>query len=181
MKSIFINVVLVSICACTASRKSGQEYYYVEPLKEQEIILHLGTDSVLTFQDLTGCNQFDFTGRYRRISDSAISYLIFDAVKLNNKPTKSDSNFIFSIKSGDTAWIINGERIFIHNEPFKLTTKSNLNLGEIRYKKLEQFYVNLLGQKGFIKVFGNGKGKKEAKRRLLDCQLPDINIKQMRE
>ena len=89
----------------------------------------------------------------------------------------SNPDLIFPIKNGDTAWIINNERIFIHKQPFIATSKGNINLQEIRYKKLEEYYTGLLGKKDFIKVFGNGAGKKEAKKRLLDCKLPDINIK----
>lgn len=75
---------------------------------------------------------------------------------------------IFQIKNNDTAWIINRERVFIHKQPFIATSNDNINLQKIRYKKLEDYYTGLLGREGFIKVFGNGKGEKEAKKRLLN-------------
>ena len=45
------------------------------------------------------------------------------------------------------------------------------------FKYCDDKALPLLDLKDFIKVFGNGAGKKEAKKRLLDCKLPDINIK----
>jgi len=174
MRPILIVLGLTMLCSCSTGKKAAQNYYYVEPFKEQEVVLSLNDDLTFQLQDLTGCNQFKFTGTYKRASDSA---LIFDSVKFQEVLSRSNPNKFFSIKSGDTAWIINRERVFIYNEPFKLTSGRHFNLQEIRYKKLEEFYVNLLGWKGFLKAFGNGGGKKEARKRLLDCQLPDINMR----
>ncbi|SFW81962.1 hypothetical protein [Chitinophaga sancti] len=153
-----------------------QNYYYVEPFKEQEVNLYLKGDSTFIFQDLTGCNQFEFTGRYKQINDSTVSYLLFSSVKLQNVLPNSNNDLIFSVQDGDTAWIINRDRIFIHKQPFIATSKSTINLQEIRYKKLEEYYIGLLGKEGFLRVFGDG-SKKEAKKRLLDCKLPDIKIR----
>jgi hypothetical protein len=163
--------------SCSISRKVTQNYYYIEPFKEQEVKLFLNYDSNFTLEDLTGCNQFKFSGRYKRITDNALNYLVFDSVKMQNVLSNFNSDLVFSIKNGDTSWILNKERIFIRKEAFKATSNRNLNLQKIRYKELEEYYTNLLGREGFIKAFGNGKGKKEAKRRLLDCKLPDISIK----
>lgn len=175
---VIISIIAVAIfCSCNVNKKMVQNYYYVEPFKEQEIKLLLKDDSTFSFQDLTGCNQFEFIGRYKKMTNSTNSYLVFDSVKLQNVLSEFNSDFIFNIKNGDTAWIINSERVFIHKQPFIATANSNINLQEVRYKKLEDYYIGLLGKEGFIKVFGNGKGKKEAKKRLLDCKLPDINIK----
>jgi hypothetical protein len=177
MKLNSLIIIVALFCSCSVNRKVTQNYYYVEPFKEQEIKLFLKDDSTFNFQDLTGCNQFEFTGQYKRKGDNTFSYLILDSVKLLNVLSNFNSELVFSIKSGDTAWVINRERIFIHKQPFIATANSDINLPEIRYKKLEEYYTSLLGRKGFIKVFGNGKGKNEAKKRLLDCKLPDINIK----
>ena len=154
-----------------------QGYYYVEPFKEQEIKLYLKDDSTFSFRDATGCNQFEFVGRYKKRNDNTISYLMFDSVKLQNVLSNFNSDLIFSINNGDTAWIINKERIFIHKQAFIVTTNINLNLQEIRYRKLEEYYTGLFGKAGFIKVFGNGESRKVAKKRLLECNLPDINIR----
>jgi len=178
MKFFLLIITVKIFCSCNVSKEGIQNYYYVEPFKEQEIKLLLKDDSTFTFQDLTGCNQFEFIGRYEKKSnDNTVSYLIFDSIKLLNVLSNFNSDLIFFIKNGDTAWVINNERIFIHKQPFIITLNSSINLQEIRYKKLEDYYTNLLGRKGFIEVFGNGKGKREAKKRLLDCKLPDINIR----
>ena len=157
--------------------KVAQRYYYVEPFKEQEINLFLKSDSTFSFQDASGCNQFEFTGIYKMANEGESDYFIFDSVKLRKVLPNSNHDVIFPMKNGDTAWIINRERVFVHKQPFIATSNSNINLQEIRYKKLEEYYTGLLGRKGFIKVFGNGKGKREATKRLLECKLPDINIK----
>jgi len=177
MKFILLIIATIIFCSCNVSRRATQNYYFVEPFKEQEVKLFLKDDSTFSFQDVTGCNQFEFTGRYERSNSNAVNYLVFNSVKLQNTMPNSNPDLIFPIKNGDTAWIINNERIFIHKQPFIATSKGNINLQEIRYKKLEEYYTGLLGKKDFIKVFGNGAGKKEAKKRLLDCKLPDINIK----
>jgi|SRR5450432_3536849 hypothetical protein len=177
MKLILLIISSVIFCSCAVNRKGEQTYYYVEPFKEQEIKLLLREDSTFSLQDLTGCNQFEFTGRFGRKYDNTGNYLIFVLVKFQNLSSAFNSDFLFSIKNGDTAWIINSERIFIHKQPFIFTSNSNINLQEIRYKKLEEYYTGLLGWQGFVNVFGNGKGKKEARKRLLDCKLPDIIIK----
>jgi hypothetical protein len=177
MKSIWLGIVIIILCSCYGSRRATQTYYYIEPFKEQEIKLYLNSDSTFNFEDLTGCNQFEFVGHYKQMKDSLVDYFVLDSIKLQNVLSNFNSDLIFPIKNGDTAWIINSERIFIHSLPFIATSNRNLNLEKLRYKKLEEYYVNLLGRKGFIKVFGNGKGRKEAKKRLLDCKLPDIQMK----
>ena len=177
MKPIVLIIITIILYSCSASKKVTQKFYYVEPFKEQEIKLFLNHDSTFKFQDATGCNQFEFIGRYKPISSNTFNYLIFDSVRLQSVLSNSTSSLIFSIKSGDTAWVMNKERLLINKQPFKITSSSHIDLQEIRYKKLEEYYINLLGREEFIKIFGNGKGIKEAKKRLLDCSLPDINIK----
>ena len=49
--------------------KVAQRYYYVEPFKEQEINLFLKSDSTFSFQDASGCNQFEFTGIYKMANE----------------------------------------------------------------------------------------------------------------
>lgn len=176
MKLGLLIIIIAIFCSCDASRKGMQNYYFVEPFKEQEVNLYLKDDSTFIFQDLTGCNQFEFTGRYKQVNDSTISYLIFNSVKPQNVLPNSSSDLIFSVQDGDTAWLINRERIFIHRQPFIATSKSKINLQKIRYKKLKAYYTSLLGKEGFLKVFGDG-SKKKAKKRLLECKLPDINIR----
>lgn len=178
MKTILLIITVVVYCSCTVNKKGYHNYYYVEPFKEQEIKLLLKEGFTFSFQDLTGCNQFEFTGRYEKKNDNTGSYFIFETVKLQNVLSNSSSDLIFPIKTGDTAWIINSERIFINKQSFIATSNSKINLQEVRYKKLKEYYTNLLGKEGYLKMFGNGKGQKEAKKRLLDCKLPDIGIKQ---
>ncbi len=174
MRSILIFGIVI-FCSCSASRKV-QNYYYIEPFKEQEILLLLKEDSTFNLKDKTGCNQFEFTGKYRQVIESAGSCFIVDSIKLQNVLSNFNSEVIFPLKNGDTAWIINKERLSINHQPFKITSKVNIDLQEIRYKKLKEFYINFLGKEGFLKVFGNG-SKKEAKKRLLECKLPDINLR----
>jgi len=176
---VFLLIITVTIfCSCNVSKKTAQNYFYVEPFKEQEIKLFLKDDSTFIFQDVTGCNQFEFTGRYRAVTegDEKIRYFVLDSVKLQNVLSNLNPELVFPINNDDTAWIINAERIFIHKQPFIATSNSNINLQVIRYKKLKDYYTGLLGKQGFLNVFGNG-SKKEAKKKLLECKLPDINIK----
>lgn len=168
MKSISLLLIIIVFYSCTASRKDIKSYYYVEPFKEQEIILTFNTDSSFRLEDLIGCNQFEYVGQYKKSGE----YYIFESIKYKN--LMSRNSIPFPLADGDTAWIINRERIFIHKQPFKLILKANVNLQQIRYKKLEAYYIDLLGKNGFIKTFGNGKGKNEAKKRLLDCVIPDF-------
>jgi hypothetical protein len=179
MKSQFflLIILVVFFYACDVNKKFTKKYYYVEPFKEQDVTLTLKADSTFVFSDLMGCNQFEFMGVYKHNLDSIFNYLIFDSVKFKQISSAYDSPLVFSIKTGDTAWIINKERIFIQKVPFHFTRKTNLNLQKIRYQKLKEYYINLLGRAGFIKTFGNGKGIREAKRRILGYSTPDINFK----
>jgi hypothetical protein len=83
----------------------------------------------------------------------------------------------FQIVEGDTAWIINTERLYIHKMPFKIGPTPDVSLQEIRYKKLEEYYIDLLGKKAFLQTFGGGKSMDAAKKKLLECKLPDIIMK----
>lgn len=178
MKNTMIFLLVGICCSCNTNKKLVTRFYHVEPFKEQEMILILNGDSTFNLQDSTGCNQFGFIGRYKKKSTSWGNYLIFDSIILQKTGSNiyATNNSIFSIKNGDTAWIVNSERIFIDKAPFKLSSKKKLSLPEIRYNKLKEYYTELLGEKGFAEVFGNGKGRKEAKRRLMSCTLPDIRI-----
>lgn len=177
MKPFLFVIVFVLLYSCTSHKKIAKSYYFVEPFKEQEIKLFLNYDSSFKIQDLTGCNRFVFTGRYRTINDSTFTYLIFDSVKFKSGLSDFNSHLIFSTKSGDTARVINTERLTIHWQPFKATSNINIKLQEVRYKKLKEYYIDHLGREGFIRAFGNGKNMKEAKKHLLDCSLPDIKFR----
>jgi len=177
MKKNLLFFAVVASISCGINKPYTKYFYYVEPFKEQEVKLVLNEDSSFSFRDITGCNQFEYTGKYEKRKSNTIEYLLFDSVRVNGGIKEINSDKLFPLKSGDTAWIINGERIFIHRHPFNLTSNSKLNLQEIRYKKLKEYYISLLGTKGFLQVFGDGKGEKEAKKRLLDCSLPDIDIR----
>jgi hypothetical protein len=173
MKSTLLLLVIIAFYSCTASRQNVKSYYYIEPFKEQEIKLTLNSiDSTFRLEDVIGCNQFEYAGRYKKSSE----YLIFGSVIYKN--LLSSNTIPFPLTNGDTAWIINSERIFIHKQPFKLTSKTNIDLQQIRYKKLEAYYIDLLGKDGFVKTFGNGKGIGEAKKKLLECVLPDFKPKE---
>jgi len=175
MRLVLLMFVIVIFCFCSSS-KEVSNYYYIEPFKEQEVLLLLKPDSTFSFKDLTGCNQFEFTGKYRQVIENASRYFILDSIKLQNVLSDFNSEVIFPLKNGDTAWVLNRERIFIHRQPFIATLNAKINLQEIRYEKLKDYYIALLGKKGFLQTFGSG-SKKEAKKRLLDCKLPDIKIR----
>lgn len=175
MKSVLLISVITIFCSCSSSKKINN-YYYVEPFKEQEVLLLLKADSTFNLKDLTGCIQFEFTGRYREERTSIGGYFLLDSIKLQNVLSSFTPEIIFPLKNGDTAWIINRERIFIHKQPFIATSNNKKDLQEVRYKKLKDYYIGLLGQEGFLQTFGDG-NRKEARKRLLDCKLPDINIK----
>lgn len=170
-------IVMVILCyACSPARQSALHYYYVEPFKEHDLKLVLKDDHTFSLRDQSGCNQFEYTGRYKKTNDPAISYFVFDSVQHRLLLSNGDPARVFSINNGDTAWILNKDRLFIHHEPFIATTKANVNLQEIRYRKLEEYYIGLLGRDGFIKTFGNNKSMKQAKKRLLECSLPDLKL-----
>jgi len=175
---IVLSIILITIyCSCNPTNKVMQNYFYVEPFKEQEVKLFLNDDSTFIFQDLTGCNQFVYTGKYRQVKDSILSYLLFNSVEFKNVLPNGNPDLIFSIETGDTATILNNERIFIHHQIFIATSNRSINLQKIRYKKLEDYYTDLLGKKGFLKTFGDG-SRRKAKKRLMQCALPDIDYGQ---
>lgn len=177
MKYYLLIFSLVIFFSCRLSQKKTLTYYYIEPFKEQEIKFQFISDSTFVLQDLTGCNQFILTGKYKRVNNNSGSYIILDSVIEKAVLKNSNSNLFFSISNGDTAKFINNERLFINQRPFIYTAKTSLNLQNIRYKKLEEYYIGLLGEKEFIRIFGNGVSKKEAKRLVLECKLPDIILK----
>jgi hypothetical protein len=166
---------LVIFCSCSSANKL-KSYYFVEAFKEQEILLQLKDDSTFSFIDKIGCNKFEFRGKYKEAIGSAGNYFIIDSIRLEEIMPNSNSKLIFQINNGDTVWIINNDRLSINHQPFKRMEKANVNLQEIRYKKMKEYYIEFLGKEGFLKIFGNG-NEREAKRRLLDCKLPDIILK----
>jgi hypothetical protein len=147
--------------------KLPQRYYYVEPFKEQEISLLFKSDSTFSFQDASGCNQFEFTGKYKKVAEGESNYFVFDSVKLQNVLPNSKRDAIFHMENANTAWIINKKRVFIHKQPFIATSNININLQEIRYRKLEDYYTGLLGQKGFYKSIWKWQRKKGSKKALI--------------
>ena len=174
---LFISVIITIIfCSCGTSRNGTLNYYHVEPFKEQEIMFYLKNDSTFIFRDKIGCNQFEFAGRYKKVGDNnKTNYFVLNSVK-QNILSKYTSESVFFIQNDDSALVINADRISIHGQIFIATSRENINLQKIRYKKLKNYYTEWLGEKGFLETFGNG-SKKEAKKRLLDCKLPDINIR----
>ena len=101
---------------------------------------------------------------------------MFDHVQSHKVMVVPNTKRIFPLHNGDTAWLTNSERIFLHRKNFKVTTRKKLDLQEIRYKQIKAFYIEELGKKGFLEAFGDG-SEKEARRRILDCMGPDLNIK----
>lgn len=178
MKSLLASLCFtLTIFSCTSSREVVKTYYFVEPFKEQEIKFFLSSDSSFKFQDATGCNQFEYTGKYRAMGNSPSSFLLIDSVRLRYGSSQLNSSLIFSIQNADTVWIINEERVMFHRQPFKFTNKKAIDLQEIRFQGLKEYYMNYLGRDGFIKAFGNGKSMKEARRRLLKCDLPHLRFR----
>lgn len=177
MKPVFVIISVFLFSSCKLSKESLSNYYFVEPFKEQEIKLFFNKDSAFSFRDVSGCNQFEFAGKFRKLSNQKGNYFVFDSITLIKVLSNTTSNLMYTLSTGDTAWILNSERLFIHNQPFKLMTNSQIDLQKIRYTELKTFYINVLGKTGFIKTFGLGKGEKEAKKRLLECTLPDLNFK----
>jgi hypothetical protein len=176
MNKFYLLFAAAVLFSCRMTKGVNSTYYFVEPFKEQEVMLFINNDSTFKVEDSIGCNQFKFVGIYRKLKNDNISYLVFDSVRFQSLLTNADQSLFFQIENKDTAWIINKDRIFIHNKPFALLLRKKTNLQEIRYKKLRDYYIELLGKGGFILTFGEGKGMKEAKKRLLDCTLPDIKI-----
>lgn len=166
---LLFTLMLLSFIVVNA--QNNKHYYYVEAFKEQEVRLAFKKDYTFRLYDITGCNQFEYTGKYK----SQDNFFIFHSVVYKN--LLSQNTEPFPISDGDTAWEVNSERLYIHGKPFKITPTPDVNLQEIRYKKLKDYYIEMLGKDGFIQAFGRGKGFAEAKKRLIDCQLPDINLK----
>jgi hypothetical protein len=175
MKLTYFVICLIVLCSCGVSKQHENLYYFIEPFEEQEVKLQFNNDSTFTMRDVTGCNQFGYSGRFTKVQYKEEAYILLNSVEAHKVPFSSYKPFI--ITSSDTLWILNDERIFIHNKPFAKTTKTNINLQSLRYKKLEEYYIGLLGKKGFIQTFGGGKGLSAAKKILLECRLPDIKLK----
>ena len=169
LSSVFIIWLVCSFFS--ASAQNSKRYYYVEPFKEQEVRLNFNSDSTFKLNDVIGCNQFEYTGRYKMIDN----FYVFKSVIYKN--LLSSNTEPFQLSDGDTAWIINTERLYIHKIPFKITPTPDVSLQQIRYKKLEEYYIDLLGKKAFLQTFGGGKGMVAAKKKLLECKLPDIKMK----
>lgn len=171
MKLSLIVTIFLGCCFFSASSQNVKRYYYVEPFKEHEVRLVFNSDSTFKLNDVIGCNQFEYTGRYKMMND----FYVFKSVIY--KSLLSSSTEPFQLSDGDTAWVINTERLYIHKIPFKITPTSDVSLQEIRYKKLKEYYIELLGKKAFLEMFGGGRGIVAAKKKLLECKLRDIKIK----
>lgn len=176
MKFVVFAIVMFMFFSCNVTRDNMTRYYDVEAFQEQEMSLLLTKDSSFTLEDLLGCNRFKFTGKYKQFGTYPTGYLVFDSVQSHKVMIVPDTRGIFPVKNGDTAWLINSERISLHQKAFKITTRKKLDLREIRYKQIKAFYIDLLGEKGFLETFGEG-SEKEARRRILHCMGPDLNIK----
>ena len=144
MKAYLLAIIVLLFYSCSINKIMPSKYYHIEPFKEQEINLYLKHDSTFSLIDLTGCNQFEIIGRYKKLDNSVNSYFVFDLIKLQNVLSNTTSHLVFPLKNGDTAWLINKERLFINHIPFKATSKTNINLQKVRYKKLKDYYIELL-------------------------------------
>jgi len=174
MKTLILTLFVFLVCSCGTNRILVQNYYYVEPFEEQEIQLSLLPDLTFKLQDSIGCNRFIYTGVYRKGNTGERDYFLFDIAMSDTgvlNPYKK-----FPISKMDTVWVLNSERIFIHNKPFKIN-KYSLNLQKVRFKKICDYYIDLMGKRAFIETFGDGKSIRSTKKRLLSCQLPDIKLR----
>lgn len=175
MKNLILLLFVCLICSCGTNRAIVQRYYYVEAFAEQEILLSLQSDFTFKLQDSIGCNKFTYTGVYKKENIGSRDYFLFDIAMSDTgvmNPFKK-----FPINKTDTAWVLNSERIFIHNKPFKINKSASLNLQQIRFEKIRDYYIDLMGKKAFIETFGDGKSLRSTKDRLLSCQLPDIKLR----
>jgi hypothetical protein len=176
MKFVVLVVAMSMLFSCKVTRDHITRYYDVEAFQEQDMSLLLASDSSFTLEDRFGCNQFKFTGKYKQFGTYPGGYLVFEDVQSHKVMVVPDTKRILPVQNGDTAWLINSERIFLHQKNFKVTNRKKLDLREIRYKQIKAFYTEELGEKGFLETFGDG-SEKEARRRILHCMGPDLNLK----
>jgi hypothetical protein len=172
---IFLLITIIFSSSCGVSRNVTRSYYYVEPFKEQQIKLYLNNDSTFRLQDEIGCNTFLFSGRYRQINDTNVTFIIFDSVTSKIDHPNLQPQNVFVISNQDSAIIYTDERIFIHLQPFiSVSNKeiNKINLSDITYKKIKAYFINQYGKKGFYKLWGkNGVSEEEIKKKFLSCAV----------
>lgn len=177
-------ILFSTLEACNTPKSGRKHFYFVEPFKEQEIWLQLGDGNTFILSDLTGCNQFSYTGKYTKGADFFSTYYILNLPDSGQEGADDllpiNSGDVFKINSGDTAWILNEERLVLQAKSFKASRNANLNLRKIRVAKLEEFYIDQLGRKGFIQALGEGKSVKVARRNLMKCSMPHNDVKLLR-
>lgn len=176
MKRTSLFLPMMFFISCISTRPKS--YYYVDPIKEQEILIKFNKDSTFLLFDTTGCNQFKYSGRYRWFSRNKIETgFSFQNVQLILPIDNANKENLFPLKELDTAWLIYDERIVIEHCAFKIGAPTTKKLKKIRVMDLEKMYIDKLGKKMFITLLGNGKGIKEAEKNLEKCSLPDVPYK----
>lgn len=131
-KFVVLVVAMSMLFSCKVNRDHTTRYYDVEAFQEQEMILLLARDSsFFTLEDRLGCNRFKFTGKYKQYGTYPAGYLVFDSAQSHKVMIVPDIRGIFPVQNGDTAWLINSERIVLHQKSFKVTTSKKLDLREI--------------------------------------------------
>lgn len=174
---------------------TSKKYFAIEPWKGWEIELSLNKDSTFILSDTIGCNTFYYMGKWHLSKDSLFNYVIlkdtinviynadYNMFSYFNQHTKQkqvvEAQDFFSIGEIDTILIINKNMMLFKNLTFNRTKicESN-NLEEKRIKIIENYYINKMGKKLYIKVLGDGKSVNQARKNLKDCNSSFITIKE---
>ncbi len=195
IKIIIFAIITILITSCSL-KLTSRVYTTIEPWKEWEIEMKLNKDSTFKMTDRFGCNIFDYSGRWRYYKDSIFKYLILnDTTKSEYIKSRNSYQFFnrriqklqivranqyFPVISTDTGLILSNSRIRFRGLTFeRQELLSNKDLSKRRIKILESYYITEMGKDLFIKTFGKGKGIKEARKNLKECDvnsIPNSNI-----
>jgi hypothetical protein len=193
---IIISFVILFATSCT-HKLTGSKYTAIEPWKEWQIELKFNKDSTFTMIDRFGCNRFNYSGLWHYHENSILKLIVLndttkseyikshDMYQFYDKKTQKQqvvkANEYFPVISNDTIKILSKNQISFRGLIFNRKKLFGSNdLGKERTKMIEDFYVNKIGRKAYIKAFGNGKGIKEARKNINDCKtnpLPNVELR----
>jgi hypothetical protein len=191
-KFIFISALtMTAIYSCTPTLTSSR-YASIEPWKEWEIEVKFNKDSSFTMIDRFGCNRFNYIGIWHYHQDSFLSFVVLndttksEYIKSNDmyrfydrqyqKQREVASKEYFPVITTDTVYVFEKNNMLrFRGLTFKRQKLfSNRNLSKERERIIERHYIDEMGRDLFIKIFGNGKGIKEARKNIMDCKINPI-------
>lgn len=184
--------VMFFFFACS-HKLTGNKYVHVDVAKEWDLELILKNDSTFTLEDQYGCNKMSQKGYWfnQQNIDSIFhfgmlilvdtltqtreytdlfkkKYLVYRSCVDSEEYKSLINETYFQLIKFDTIRILNNNRskLLFRGITFD---RNNKSIKGVRIKKQERELILKLGKETYINIYGNGKEKKTARKKLEKC------------